>query len=162
LCDPEFSVVDLASLGGAGGLINNTYIHQGWVFSRVGLARHEVLRSKYVHKPGGLRSSADCSRYENGRLVTRVESGRMRWYARAASDSTVALSWRSVRGSADASPRVGSCNSLATQRTLISARTDVLVARASRASRCCYSWCRMLPSARSPTSGVHVIMPRKA
>ena len=54
-------------------------------------------------------------------------------------------------GDADASARVDSCSSLATQRTLISARTDVLVARASR---CCCSWCCMLPSARSSTSGV--------
>ena len=43
-------------------------------------------------------------------------------------------------GDADASARVDSCSSLATQRTLISARTDVLVARASR---CCCSWCCM-------------------
>ena len=62
-------------------------------------------------------------------------------------------------GDADASARVDSCKSLATQRTLISARTDVLVARASR---CCCSWCCMLPSARSSTSGVHVTSAQEA
>ena len=62
-------------------------------------------------------------------------------------------------GDADASARVDSCSSLATQRTLISARTDVLVARASR---CCCSWCCMLPSARSSTSGVHVTSAQEA
>ena len=57
-------------------------------------------------------------------------------------------------GGADASPRVDWSALLATHRTLVSARTDVLVARASC---CCCSWCCMLPSARSSTSGVHVI-----
>ena len=56
-------------------------------------------------------------------------------------------------GGADASPRVDWSALLATHRTLISASTDVLVARASC---CCCSWCCMLPSARSSTSGVHV------
>ena len=51
-------------------------------------------------------------------------------------------------GGADASPRVDWCAMLATHRTLISARTDVLVARASC---CCCSWCCMLPSAHSPS-----------